>query len=136
MLQDLDSLAARIGQMVQATRLLQADRDTLRARLKSLEQERNALRDQLARREADHQSIAGRLDQHRAEVESVRAQADAAQAELQVEASRYQVEYEAMRHDLQVSQADSQRLRAVAGIAKERIDAVLMRLPGATQEQN
>ena len=48
MLQDLDSLAARIGQMVQFARQLQTERTALQARLKNLEQERDALRKQLA----------------------------------------------------------------------------------------
>ncbi|MFC4202994.1 hypothetical protein [Candidimonas humi] len=136
MLQDLDSLAARIGQVVQSMRLLQAERDTLRARLKNLEQERNELRDELARRDADQRSATERLEQHQAEVDAIRTQSDAAQAELRVAAERYQAEYESVRHELQASRADASRLRAAAGTAKERIDAILMRLPGAAQEQN
>ena len=42
MLQDLDSLAARIGQMVQFARQLQSERTALQARLKNLEDERTA----------------------------------------------------------------------------------------------
>ena len=134
MLQDLDSLAARIGQMVQFTRQLQSERTALQARLKALEQERNALRDQLERREAEYQSMAERLERHQTEVDAVRAEAEVSQAELRVNAARYQAECEAARHSLQASREATTRLRSVAGAAKDRIDTILMRLPGAPQE--
>src|SRR3546814_751874 len=85
MLQDLDSLAARIGQMVQFTRQLQSERAALLARLQNLEQERDALRDQVQRREAEYSSAAERVAAHEAQIHSYQAQAQAEQATLQVE---------------------------------------------------
>ncbi len=134
MLQDLDSLAARIGQMVQFARQLQTERTALQARLKSLEQERDALRDQLSRREADYSSMNDRFNVHEAEVQAVRVQAEATQATLQIEATQYKVECDAVKQKLAASQADASRLRLVAGKARENIDSILMRLPGASQE--
>jgi chromosome segregation ATPase len=123
MLQDLDSLAARIGQMVQLTRELQAESTVLRARLKSAEQERGALRDQLDRRESEYQSMARRIEQHESELEAVRAQGLSAQEECAT-----------ARQNLQFALAEAARLRTAAESAKDRIDMVLMRLPGASAE--
>lgn len=123
MLQDLDSLAARIGQMVQLTRQLQAESAALRARLQIAEQERGALRDQLDRRESEYRSMAQRIDQHETELDAVRAHGVSAEAEC-----------ETAKQNLQLAQAEAARLRAAAGSAKDRIDMVLMRLPGASAE--
>lgn len=134
MLEDLDSLAARIGQMVQFTRQLQTERTALQARVKNLEQERDSLRDQLHRHEAENAAISEVASRHQAELDSIRAQAEAAEATLQVEASRYRNECEALKHRLVGCQADTTHLRDVAGKAREQIDSILMRLPGAVQE--
>lgn len=134
MLQDLDSLAARVGQMVRLVRQLQADRETLQSRLKRTEQERDGLRGQVDQYKADHQAITARLDGHMAEVEAVRAQADKSQADLRDEVLRYRAEHDALKQALATAQGGAARLQAVAGSAKERIDTLLMRLPGAPQE--
>ncbi len=134
MLQDLDSLAARIGQMVQFARQLQTERTALQARLKTLEQERDALRDQLTRREADSSSMNERIAIHEAELQALRAEAEASQATLQIEATQYKSECETFRQRLAASQVDADRLRVVADKARESIDSILMRLPGASQE--
>ena len=86
-----------------------------------------------------------RLAEHSSEVDAVRAQADAslealrvqadaAQLELRLEVSRYRADYEKAEEGLQSSLTESIRLRAVAVSAKERLDALLERLPGAPQE--
>jgi len=134
MLQDLDSLAARIGQMVQFTRQLQNERAALQARLKSLEQERDVLRDQLQRREADYASASESMAAHEAQVRALQAEADAAQVSLRSEADRYKSECESIKQRLAASQADTSHLRLVAGKAKEQIDSILVRLPGAPRE--
>lgn len=134
MLQDLDSLAARIGQMVQLTRQLQNERVALQERLRSAEQERSALRDQLERRETEYRSMAQRIDQHESELETVRASIASSEAQLRAQAVRDQADCEAAKQSLQAAQAEATRLRAAAGSAKDRIDMVLMRLPGATGE--
>ncbi|MGB3290838.1 MAG: hypothetical protein WBA83_16320 [Burkholderiaceae bacterium] len=134
MLQDLDSLAARIGQMVQFTRQLQSERSALLARLKTLEQERDALRDQVQRREADYSSAAEKAAEHEAQIQSYQAEAQAAQATLQVDVARYRTESESFKQRLAASQADTLHLRQVADQAREQIDSILMRLPGAPRE--
>lgn len=134
MLQDIDSLAARIGQMVQFARQLQTERAALQARLKNLEQERDALRDQLSRREAEFASTTERAKSHEAEMQALRSEAEAARATLQVEAMQYKAELEVAKQKLAVSQADTSQLRVVTDKAREHIDSILMRLPGAPQE--
>jgi len=134
MLEDLDSLAARLGQLVQSTKQLQADRAELQARINGLEQERNALRDELKRREAEFNELAETSASHQTRVDILRAEADSIRISLQGEVERCQAERDSLRRQLAVSQADSSRLRAVAGQAQAQIDSILMRLPGASQE--
>ncbi|MBB5216076.1 hypothetical protein [Parapusillimonas granuli] len=145
MLQDLDFLAARVGQLVQLARQLQAECAAHQARLHTLEQERNALRDELHRRDAEYSSASERMADHEAQLQAVRNEAqaalaaaksesDALQAQLHAELSRYKTEAEALRGRLSASEADSSRLRGVAAKAREQIDSILMRLPGAPQE--
>lgn len=134
MLQDLDSLAARIGQLVQFTRQLQNERAAVQARLKSLEQERDAMRDQLQRREAEYSDLSASMGAHDAQLRTLQAEAQAAQSRQQTELVQYKAESEAYRQRLAASQADTSRLRGVADKAKEQIDSILVRLPGAPQE--
>jgi predicted nuclease with TOPRIM domain len=145
MLQDLDFLAARVGQLVQLTRQLQSQYAAQQAKLNELEQERDALRTELQRRDAEYSSAAERFAQHEAELQAVREEARAAtaaakaefdllQSGMQVELSRFKLESEALKGRLSVTEADSSRLRVVATKAREQIDSILMRLPGAPQE--
>ncbi len=134
MLEDLDSLAARIGQLVQFSKQLQAERVALQARIIGLEQERNALRDQLKRQEAEFSELAESSANHQARMDILRAEADSIRVSLQGEVDRCKSEYEVLRRQLAASQADSSRLRAAAGQAQLQIDSILMRLPGAPQE--
>lgn len=134
MLQDLDSLSARIGQLVQFVQRMQSDRLSLQARITSLEQERNALRDQLVREQSAQQEAVEQARNHASQVEALRKQSDAAEEQLRAEASRYRSDCETAQQGLQASQQQSERLRTAALAAQQRIDAVLMRLPGAPQE--
>jgi len=134
MLEDLDSLAARLGQLVQFTKQLQSERASLQARINSLEQERNALRDELKRREAEFNELAQSSADHQARLDIARAEADSIRISMQTEVERASAERENLRRQLAASQADSSRLKAVASQAQLEIDSILMRLPGAPQE--
>lgn len=134
MLEDLDSLAARIGQLVQLCRQLQSERAELLARINGLEQERNALRDQLKRQETEVSELARSSADHQARVDIIRAEAESVRVALQGEVERSKAEYDVLRRQLTLSQADSARLKVAAGQAQLQIDSILMRLPGATQE--
>ena len=89
MLQDLDSLAARIGQMVQFTQQLQNERAALQTRLKSLEQERDTLREQLQHSEAQRSELAASSGEHEVQLKSLQAEAQAEQARQQGELDRF-----------------------------------------------
>jgi chromosome segregation ATPase len=145
MLQDLDFLAARVGQLVQLTRQLQAQYSAQQSKLTELEQERDALRHELQSRDAEFSSASERFAEHEAELQAVReaglaaaaaarAEFDLLQRDLQVEVSRYKLESETLKGRLSATEADSSRLRNVASKAREQIDSILMRLPGAPQE--
>ncbi len=134
MLEDLDSLAARIGQLVQFSKQLQSERTALQARVQGLEQERNALRDELKRREAEFAELAESTADQQTRVDILRAEADSIRVSMQTEVERQRAEHEALRRQLAASQADSARLKAAAGQAQLQIDSILMRLPGAPQE--
>jgi len=134
MLQDLDSLSARIGQLVQLVQRMQSDRSSLQARITSLEQERNAVREQLVREHSTQQEAAEQVRHHAAQMEVLRKQAELTEAGLREEAARCRSDYDTVRQSLQASQDETQRLRSAALAAQQRIDAVLIRLPGAPQE--
>ena len=134
MLEDLDSLAARIGQLVQFSKQLHGERVALQARIIGLEQERNALRDQLKRQEAEFAELAENSANHQARVDILRAEADSIRVSLQGEVERCKADYDVLRRQLAASEADSSRLKAAAGQAQLQIDSILMRLPGAPQE--
>src|SRR5690606_21326444 len=106
MLQDLDSLSARIGQLVQLVQRLQSDRAALQARVTSLEQERSALRDQLLRQESAQKEAIEQVRDHAGQMDALRKQAEAAEARLRDEAARYRADYETARQGLQASQAE------------------------------
>lgn len=134
MLEDLDSLSARIGQLVQLTRQLNFERAAFQARINNLEQERNAQRDELKRREAELTALSANNADHLARVDILRAEADSTRVSLQNEVDRCKAEHETLRRQLAASQADSSRLKAVTQQAQAQINTLLMRLPGAPQE--
>ena len=134
MLEDLDSLSARIGQLVQFSKQLHSERVALQARISTLEQERNALRDELKRREAEFTELSANNADHQARVDILRAEADSTRVSLQGEVDRCKAEHETLRRQLAASQADSSRLKAVTSQAQTQINSILMRLPGAPQE--
>lgn len=134
MLQDLDSLAARIGQMVALARELQSERTTLLARIKTLESDRDQLTQRLQRREADFNTMAGSLAEHESQLQVIQDQAQTAQSQLQLELDECRHRCSAAEQQLLDSQADAQRLRTVSEAARQQIDSILERLPGATQE--
>lgn len=134
MLQDLDSLAARIGQMVQFTRQLQTERSALQAQLKVLDQEQDSLRRQLQLREHDYSLVEKKLSEHESQIQSQQSEAQSQLLALQKNLEHYKTQSETLSQQLQVSQADVKRLRFVADQARENIESILVRLPGAAQE--
>ncbi|MNQ60032.1 hypothetical protein D3C85_742990 [compost metagenome] len=142
MLQDLDQLAARIGQLVQRTRQLHAERDALRLRLNDFEAEQRVLKQRAADREAEIVTLQSKLQDHDGAVTAMLEQAQQAEivlreqlaretAERQALESRFSARETELQGNLQTRDTELQRLRVAAASARERIDAVLARLPGA-----
>lgn len=156
MLQDLDFLAARIGQLVELTQQLQSEHTALGSRAEQAEHERNQLQAQLDRQETEFKDMAAQAQRHEAEMAQVRAtaqkeldalrtqlqsetadqlrEAHAVQARLESELNQQQTAYKQVLQELEQSRTEAHCLRHAAGDAKKRIDALLERLPGAPQE--
>lgn len=131
MLQDLDHITARIGQLAERTRLLKAERDALRVRLDDAERSAHQLREHCAQRDASLLALQERLSTQDGEVERKLEVAQRHEGELQEQLTLQMAAQETLNLRLAASQADVGRLKQVAGNARERIDAVLARLPGA-----
>jgi len=141
MLQDLDYLAARIGQLVQHTRQLQAERDALRLRLNQSEATHRALEQRCDERQAEIAVLNNKLQEHESAVDDILAEARQSELDLKAQIARAISEQQAfsavaatreaeLRQSLSTKEGDLQRLRVVADAARERIDTVLARLPG------
>lgn len=131
MLQDLDSLTARIEQMVNHTRRLQSERASLLARVKSLEEERDRLTAQVQSREADFSSVAGELAQHEAKLQSMQNASAYEQNQLRLQLEEYRTKCAQTEQLLQASRQNENRLKVVSDAARRQIDNILVRLPGA-----
>ena len=130
MLQDLDILADRIGQLVKQSRQLQAERQELLARLRSLEAERDALREQAQRQQSEFATMSASLASHQSTVADIQAQSEQMQLELNARIDQAQAHSQQLQMDLTNEQAASNVLREVAALARDQVGAVLMRLPG------
>ncbi|HEY0294942.1 MAG TPA: hypothetical protein VGC69_06365 [Bordetella sp.] len=143
MLQDLDQLAARIGLLVQRTRQVHTERDALRARLNDSELQQRNLQQRCADHEAELQSLRAAVAEHGQAAETVRAEAGQVEAALREQLAHESAERQALEErlkhreaelqaSLQARDSDLNRLRTAALSARERIDVVLSRLPGAS----
>uniref|UniRef100_UPI003340E90A hypothetical protein n=1 Tax=Castellaniella defragrans TaxID=75697 RepID=UPI003340E90A len=131
MLQDLDSLAERIGKLVQAARQLQTERGALQARVRQLEQECAALKDQQIREQDEFTRMSEHVARHAQELQAVRDETLAARTALEDQVRQQQGQSDAMQARLAHTEADRDKLRQVAQGAQEQIDLILERLPGA-----
>nr|WP_094819911.1 hypothetical protein [Bordetella genomosp. 4] len=145
MLQDLDQLAARIGQLVQRTRQLQAERDALRISLGQSEAAQRALEQRCNERQAEILALQTKLQEHDGAVEDLLSEARQSEIDLRAQLARQISEQQALESRAQTREAellgslsakdtDLQRLRVATDAARERIDSVLARLPGAAAE--
>src|SRR5699024_10766667 len=133
-LQDLDSLAARIEQMVKLARQLQADRTALQARVKALEAERDQLGGRLQQRESEIQAMAGNLAEIEERMKTSQAQASQVQTQLQLELDQCRERCDNTERQLHESQHMAKQLSIVSEEARRQIDSILTRLLGPPQE--
>jgi chromosome segregation ATPase len=131
MLQDLDQLAARVGQLAHRARQLAVERDALRARLDEADGSARTFRDQIAEKTRALDALSVRLKDHDGEIADRLAQSQRSEVELREALERQQLAYRELESRLVSRDVEVQRLRDAASSARERIDAVLARLPGA-----
>ncbi|MFA5704253.1 MAG: hypothetical protein WC982_12140 [Advenella sp.] len=134
MLQDLDQVAARVGQVVQLSRSLMAERQSIAARLALAEKARDSFRDQFQAREDEFKSIIQRLDNHEQEVGEIRAKAQHENVQLKSELESAQQEITRLQADLAKAQSELAAFREGAMKARDRVEHVLANLPGAVTE--
>lgn len=135
MLEDLDSLASRLGQLVQSTRSLQDERAGLLARIKSLEEQCNALRTELSGRQTDYDAMSQRVAEHDQHVRQMQLQFEHDTQSLKEQAVRAQTQADHLAERLQATQESASMLRQAAQHAKARVDSILERLPGAAHQE-
>jgi chromosome segregation ATPase len=130
MLQDLDQLATRIERLARRAHQLHGERDALRARLADSENQQGALQ----RRCGDHEAELVRLNALLADRDKTaslaREQAEQTAAGLREQLALETAERKVLEARLTVRDADLARMRAAAASARERVNAVLSRLPG------
>ncbi|MDY0271395.1 MAG: hypothetical protein RBR37_02635 [Advenella sp.] len=134
MLQDLDQVAARIGQVVQLSRSLMAERDSISARLLLAEKARDSFRDQFLSREDEFKNIVQRLDNHEQEVGEIRAKAQHENIQLKSELDSAQQDIARLQADLAKAQSELAAFREGALKARDRVEHVLANLPGGIVE--
>lgn len=142
MLQDLDQLAARIGQLVQRTRQLQAENDALRFRLSEADTGLRSAKQLSTEREAELLALRERSQDQDGAVAAVQEQARQIEAGLHEKLQRLEADWQQkesllVARDAQLQdkvtarETEIQHLRQTTVTARERIEAVLARLPGA-----
>jgi len=145
MLHDLDTLVARLRQLLAHVRALREERAEQQRLLARLQREHVTLSQELEQRVKEccdlHEKLAQRqqLDQEQAQqhaqaLAQAQQQAGRAHAQLQQELFQCQGERDQAVVQLQASREQSQRLRSAAQQAHGMIDTWLLRLPGAEQQ--
>jgi len=134
MLEDLDHLAARIGQLVAHSRELHAERESLLASLREADAQRRALRERCESAEAAWQAAQSRLTECTQTLTIEKNRAARAEAGLRASLEQQAAEYLALMTRHEACRAEFAQLRATTAQARERIDAVLTRLPGAQSD--
>lgn len=131
MLQDLDQITARIGQVVDRNRQLKAERDRLRVQLDEAERTSRKLREQCGQRDAALLALQEKMSEQDGEIVQKLAVSQASEGQLREQLSLQLASHEALTQALAAKAEDVERLKRVTVEARSRIDAVLSRLPGS-----
>jgi len=124
MLEDLDHLSTRLAKLLAYTQQLFAEQTALQARLAQAEAERDACRAQLAQ-EGTQAQVLGR------QAQTAASERDVLQGSLDL----FRQEHQTLQAQVAARDKEVSALRDVTAQARQRIDAVLERLPGATQTE-
>jgi predicted nucleic acid-binding Zn-ribbon protein len=131
MLQDLDALSQRIQQIVQLAGGLQAERRALQARIRQLEQESQVLKDQYQREQTEFTRMSERIARHDKEIQAARDESLELRSALEAQVREQQARADELEQRLGRAEADRGRLRQAATGARQQIQSILERLPGA-----
>jgi len=132
MLETLDHLATRIGQLVAQTRDLHTERDALRRRIHDADESAHVLRTRSEQAEADLRTTRAQLAACEQNLSDAQHHAKQIEADLRAQLEHQAREYQILASRFETSQQALQRLRLVSAETRTRIDAVLERLPGGT----
>ncbi|MGS1117256.1 hypothetical protein [Castellaniella sp. UC4442_H9] len=131
MLQDLDALSQRIQQIVQLAGGLQSERRALQARIRQLEQESQVLKDQYQREQTEFTRMSERIARHDKEIQAARDESLELRTALEAQVREQQARADELEQRLGRAEADRGRLRQAATGARQQIQSILERLPGA-----
>lgn len=131
MLQDLDALSQRIQQVVQLAGGLQSERRALQARIRQLEQEYQVLKDRHEREQAEFTRMSERIAQHEQEIQAARDESLELRTALEAQVREQRSRAEDLQQRLGQVEAERGRLRQAATGARQQIQSILERLPGA-----
>ena len=138
MLEDLEILKQRLSKLIESVQDLSAEKQSLQARLSQSEDLCRSLQSRLDEGEQKAQALHSQVSQCQSELDGLRKQSTTKHNELQGTLDLFKQEHSSMQTQLHQSEHEIKVLREASLQAKARIDAVLMRLPGAspTEEQS
>ena len=134
MLQELDQVAVRVGQVVELSRQLLAERSALMKRLESAEEIGVNLRQQLSQSETQVSELNQRITALDSEMTQNTAQVEEQNTRLQEAVSSMSQEITQLKAQLAQAQADVQQWRQSAQVVRERVAHVLENLPGSSAQ--
>lgn len=135
MIEELNLLAVRIGQLVEKLRTLSGEAQSLRQQVEHLKTERDSLVSELQVQQADAKTLKVSLGEAVVAVEKSRNLAEQEKSALQGSLDLFRQENETMQSNLATRDTEVKRLREVNAQARQRIEGVLERLPGAVQQE-
>jgi len=124
MLDDLDHLSTRVAKLVALTQQLAADQKSLQSQLTQVQAERDALKAKLDLEGSEAKALHKKVDTFASE-----------RASLQGSLDLFKQEHTSLQAQLQSRDLEVNTLREATVQARQRIEAVLERLPGAPQPE-
>lgn len=134
MLQELDQVAVRVGQVVELSHQLVAERSALLKRLESAEEIGVTLRQQLTERDTQVGELNQRIHTLDGEMAQNAAAVQEQNSQLQQQVNSMTEEIEQLKAQLNKAQADLQEWRQSTQVVRDRVAHVLENLPGATAQ--
>lgn len=135
MIDELNQLATRIQQLVARMQVLSSETQALKQQVTELASERDGLAAELQAGNTRMRELHTSLGSATEAAESTRVKAEREKTTLQGTLDLFRQEHETTQTNLKAREHEVKRLREVNEQAKQRIEGVLERLPGATQQE-